>query len=64
MKPKEKAKELVKKYLKYAFHDLAKGCSIICCDEIIEYVSSAKNDKFLHIRIEFWESVKEEIKKL
>lgn len=67
--PKEKAKEIVNKFM---FSDIyfsvkgqnkinAKQCAIICCEEVI--------DNYLNIEtqegnFEFWNSVIEEIKKL
>jgi hypothetical protein len=60
MTPKEKANELVNKYListPIVFHiDDAKKCALIAVDEILNECLSLKAD--------FWEQVKEEIEKL
>ena len=47
MTPKEKAKELVDKYLNihlmYGMEDEAKECALICVDEIIEELNSVEH---------------------
>jgi hypothetical protein len=63
MNPKDKAEELVNKYLittPVGFHiDDAKQCSLIACDEIIEALRfhSWQNRN----EIEYYEEVKQEI---
>ena len=77
MTPKEKAKELLNKFIPHTrvFHevlgwedyiDSAKQCSVIAVDEIISLMIKFHNR---HIEdnsneIIFWEEVKQEIKKL
>lgn len=57
MTPKEKAKELVLKYLKIDNNIKAKQCALICCDEVLGYMGADRG--YL-----FWTEVKQEIKKL
>ena len=59
MTPKEKARQLIEKY-----HDefgmlwyLAKQCALIAVNEILNIVSTVKSEQY-------WQSVKQEIKKL
>ena len=69
MTPKEKAKELVYKYLQIDFKELAsqidisnaKECSLISVNELIEetYFTDGYYD-----RQEYWQEVKQEIEKL
>ena len=69
MTPKEKAEELINKYIlntPVGFHfDDAKRCSLIAVDEILKEV----DDYFLHQhcatdRYFFWKEVKQEIEKI
>jgi hypothetical protein len=68
--PKDKAKELVDKFLKQSLWMYqAKGCALIAVDEIINTLNSDIRD--LDVRgnilldlIEYWREVKEEIEKL
>jgi len=64
MTPKEKAEELVNKYLMntpIGFHiDDAKECALIAVDEIINVIE----DNCLEYDDNYWIEVKQEIKKL
>ncbi|NDD85754.1 hypothetical protein EBZ38_15945 [bacterium] len=61
MTPKEKAEELVNKYLlatPVGFHiDDAKKCALICCDEVLGYMGADRG-------YEFWTEVKQQIQEL
>lgn len=64
MTPKEKAKELVLKYLKidnntkkWFNKNIAKQCALICCDEVLGYMGADRG-------YSFWTEVKQEIEKL
>jgi ribosomal protein S17E len=65
MTPKEKAKELVNKYLKIQYGDFpsvdARKCALITVDEIIDYLISNRITGTLTI---YWKEVKKEIIKL
>jgi hypothetical protein len=61
MTPKEKAEELVLKYLridtKEWFHKgIAKQCALVAVDEILE--------ECLQLKVEYWEQVQQEIENL
>ena len=60
MKPKEKAKELVKKYLFLYKTDIyeSKQCAIIAVDEILNMLIGST------ATIDYWQEVKQEIGKL
>ncbi len=61
MTPKDKAKELVDKYLFVDdYHSFSKQCALISVDELIEeaYFTDGYYD-----RQEYWEEVKQEIEK-
>ena len=63
MTPKEKANELVDKFIQTngnAF--FAKECALIAVDECLVAVESDWG--FMQRRIEFWQQVKQEIQKL
>ena len=69
MTPKEKAEELVLKYLKLQepnynwFHKgLAKQCALIAVDELIIEENSSNKNSFYPSR--YWKQVKNEIEKL
>ncbi len=76
MTPKEKAEELLLKYLKMPRHKMFNGwwnkiiskqCALIAVDEIIKECckSSEKKDaKYQDERINYWQQVKQEIEKL
>jgi len=78
MLPKEKAKELVKKYSdiqieigsEYEGYLIvkilqAKQCALISVDEIlIEYPSQCPKDSYEMVRHLYWQEVKQEIEKL
>ena len=66
MTPKEKAKELVDRFLKefpstddigFGQIKIAKQCALICVDEILNII------KYFSIYKEYWEEVKQEIEK-
>ena len=70
MTPKEKAEELILKYLRINgdtewFHKvLAKQCSLIAVDEIIDILSVLPYGMEYLSHIDYWEEVKKEIEKL
>jgi len=70
MTPKEKAKELVKKftYCQRGFiNTVSKQCALIAVDEIIDSYSEYKNmhdQEFLDADVKYWQQVKTEIKNL
>jgi hypothetical protein len=61
MKPKEKAKELVNKYMFFKNNDdsirFARRCALIAVDEILWMASH-------YVTIQYWNEVKQEIEKL
>lgn len=73
MSPKEKAKELVEKFLPYSYYhemdnsmnrnyqqeDNAKQCALICVDEILSAVTTIADKRY-----EYYKEVKQEINKL
>jgi hypothetical protein len=70
MTPKEKAEELVLKYLKVKTHQMfngwwhkmtAKQCALIAVDEILNNDGFTRFDIYL---TEYWQEVKQEIEKL
>jgi hypothetical protein len=67
MNPKEKAEELVNKYLAIQFGDFpttdAKQCALIAVDEIINDYNTFPNS-FKNKHTSYWEEVKNEIEKL
>ncbi len=64
MKPKEKAKDLIDRFMKQQPMHItmqkvsAKQCALICVNQIIE------NDYGSRQSMDFWKEVKQEIKKL
>jgi hypothetical protein len=71
MTPKEKAEELIKRY--YRDSDLlvedlswiqAKECVLIAVDEIINYLTTSPDVQTSLNAVDYWQEVKEEIKKL
>lgn len=62
MTPKEKAVELVNKYLQVYDGRVpqAKKCALICIDEILEF----GNQQGIREPMMYWEKVKQEINKL
>jgi hypothetical protein len=65
MNPKQKAAYLVLKYMsKVVDRQLAKQCSLVAVDEIIEELSVLPYGLEYLNRIDYWTSVKEEIGKL
>jgi hypothetical protein len=67
MTPKEKAEELVNKYLlatPIPFHiEDAKQCALICVDEILQEIENI-DDGQTFIPYEYWGQVKKEIELL
>jgi len=67
MTPKEKAEELVNKFMSikniklsddsYIEWPTAKQCALICCDEVLSYMGSDRGT-------EYWKEVKQEIENL
>jgi len=61
MTPKDKAEELVVKYIQYTpvqfEFEYAKKCALICCDEVLGHMGADRG-------YAFWSLVKEEIEKL
>ena len=74
MVAKEKAKELVEKYLKKIgpYHaetktkELAKQSALICVDEVLENISEKQVSTYnpFMMNTDYWQEVKEEINKL
>jgi hypothetical protein len=75
MTPKEKAQELVDKFMDYSQYKLnekhnmsnvksAKQCAIIAVDEILKDYHQISNNLWVMSRIEYWQEVKNEIEKL
>lgn len=72
MTPKEKAKELIDKYLKEDFRLIqeyipipiifSKDCALIVVDEIINELNENNDSTYSIKRIIFWGEVKEQIK--
>ena len=68
MTPKEKAEELILKFMSLQepnynwFHKiLGKQCALIAVDEIIEIFNDTNGSDY---RLEYWQEVKQEIEKL
>ena len=70
MTPKEKAKELVDKFVQYTPAEeeyefpYAKQCALIAVDEIISEIEPSVTMDVIEARIKYWEEVKQEIEKL
>ena len=74
MVAKEKAKELVEKYLKKIgpYHaetktkELAKQSALICVDEVLENISEKQVSTYnpFMMNTDYWQEVKQEINKL
>jgi hypothetical protein len=71
MTPKEKAEELVLKYLRLQepnynwFHKgLAKQCALIAVDEIIKSTPCKFDGYYYEQNFKYWQEVKQEIEKL
>ena len=67
MDAKEKAKELLLKFMAIQFGDFpttdAKQCALIAVDEIIANIEPSVSMDVISARIKYWEQVKEEIEK-
>lgn len=73
MTPKEKAEELVDKYLllqiHIPYHETAKQCALIAVDEIIKSnpiipLQFMIESEAIDAAVEYWQQVKQEIEKL
>lgn len=68
MSPKEKAKELVKRYRGFGSpneHISSKQCALICVNEILKTVPQKENEIFgISKGLKYWQEVKQEIEKL
>ena len=78
MTPKEKAKELIREFKKYAYYpktkddelfvkelkENAKQCALIAVDEIIKETKLHDKTIYQHGRTFYWQEVKQEIEKL
>lgn len=75
MTPEQKAKQLVDKFHKYVWRrihlrdegqelEYAKECARICVDEILEGLTIGNFATSFVGALEYWQSVKEEIKKV
>ena len=67
MTPKEKAKELVNKFLQIYDGRVpqAKQCALICVDEVLENITEeVMTYKPFMMNTDYWQEVKEEINKL
>jgi hypothetical protein len=66
MTPKEKAQELVRKYWDLGDIDVleAKQCALIAVDEILDVDYFDMSEEHFENIMEYWEQVKNEIKKL
>jgi hypothetical protein len=73
MTPKEKAKDLYNKFLRYVpaeeefEHEYSKQCALLAVEEIIPIVNSYENALSASQQsnyLEYWHEVKEEIEKL
>ena len=67
MTPKEKAKELVNKFLQIYDGRVpqAKQCALICVDEVLENITEeVMTYKPFMMNTDYWQEVKEEMNKL
>ena len=68
MTPKEKAKELVNKFLQYTpvefEYEYAKQCALIAVDEVMYSLSVMPYGMEYLSKIDYWEEVKQEINNL
>jgi len=72
MTPKEKAEELVDKYVSFAKGKIlfqltmesAKQCALIAVDEILKAVNDPDDTFLSKDGVDYWENVKKEIEKL
>ena len=72
MTPKEKAEELVGKYVSFAKGKIlfqltmesAKQCALIAVDEILKAVNDPDDTFLSKDGVDYWENVKKEIEKL
>jgi hypothetical protein len=75
MTPKEKADDLIDKFLPHTkvyheatgwedYFDSAKECALIAVDEILEELPEGSIDYGISSRRRYWEEVKEELEKL
>jgi hypothetical protein len=73
MTPKEKAEELLSHYNSILIDEISNGgargyasykCALIAVDEILEDNVDDMSEELFDMRIEYWQSVKQEIEKL
>lgn len=72
MEDKDKASDLVCDFYEIQSNEydygidweMAKQCSLVAVDEIIEEVREFCDDNFINDRLHYWQRVKEEIKNL
>ena len=76
MTPKEKAQELIEKYIQYSQLEIgyqgitsrihsAKKCAIIAVDEMIKLLVDLSGDSFIYIKeVRYYQEVRQEIEKL
>jgi hypothetical protein len=73
MTPKEKAQELLSHYNSILIDEISHGgargyasykCALIAVDEILDDNVDDMSEELFDIRIEYWQSVKQEIEKL
>jgi hypothetical protein len=65
MTPKEKAFELVEKFIKTNGNSFfAKDCAIIAVDEIIDTLKQIPESLVIPHHIKFWQEVKQELENL
>lgn len=69
MTPKEKAEDLVGKFLSmlcdsYNYNNIfiAKRCALIAVDEVVAQIEPSVSMDVISARIEYWQQVKQEIK--
>ena len=70
MTPKDKARELVGKFIKNTLTDFSdenfeqtKQCTLICVDEIMKYIQMPVSTPYEY-SFDYWQAVKQEINKL
>ena len=66
MTPKEKAKELIDKFLDQSLWMYqAKGCALIAVENFVYFIESHNNEWFgWNKDLQYWQEVKQEIEKL
>tara|TARA_R110000803_G_scaffold163609_1_gene227289 strand:+ start:303 stop:533 length:231 start_codon:yes stop_codon:yes gene_type:complete len=76
MTPKEKARELVERFMdikpttsdklkEQLIYDEAKQCALICVDEMIKFIIEKQNESmYFEMDLKYWQEVKREINNL